>query len=132
MTAARLIEIPCKHIASILEVHCKLGVLVKYNWFQTSVHYVEKQQAKFGVVNEIRIRHSSSLKKRNTQLRTVHYTKSLVLNLSGGLRWRVERQFNGVCKSTLECKVSSLVSRHGFEDSRSCDESGTGELSTSL
>ena len=57
MTAARLIEIPCKHIASILEVHCKLGVLVKYNWFQTSVHYVEKQQAKFGVVNEVRIRH---------------------------------------------------------------------------
>ena len=56
MTAARLIEIPCKHIASILEVHCKLEVLVKYNWFQTSVHYVEKQQAKFGVVNEVRIR----------------------------------------------------------------------------
>ena len=56
MTAARLIEIPCKHIASILEVHCKLGVLVKYNWFQTSVHYVEKQQAKFGVVNEVQIR----------------------------------------------------------------------------
>ena len=56
MTAARLIEIPCKHIASILEVHCKLGVLVKYNWFQTSVHYVEKQKAKFGVVNEVRIR----------------------------------------------------------------------------
>ena len=60
MTAARLIEIPCKHIASILEVHCKLGVLVKYNWFQTSVHYVEKQQAKFGVVNEVRIRHKQT------------------------------------------------------------------------
>ena len=64
MAAARLIEIPCKHIASILEVHCKLGVLVKYNWFQTSVHYVEKQQAKFGVVNEVRIRQYLNTKRK--------------------------------------------------------------------